>query len=303
MGLEETNGQPVAPETSDERLARFAAAVAPLEEQPKAEAPEQITPPETADEPPVVDETPEAPGEAAAVVAEGPSDNMLAVARAIGIPEDVLATAASDRDVRLAMTLASRFQAPRTDVENPAAEKIAPDPDFQFEWPEDEVPPTDPLRRELERLHAFYKQRDAKREEEFTALAEYTVTKGRTEQQKAELAKQQEFDKLCDGLGVKELGDSKKLTPGVSPEWHRRDQDYRAFKTMTEQHGFTEEQAIQAIALRHGKTAAQPSISQVVREQAQTRLGGGSSRPAPEMQKSRAEKWAEDLAEKGIGVS
>jgi hypothetical protein len=287
-----------APEQTEEsprdRQGRFAKAVEAVVAE---ETPQEAPAPET----PEVVETPEAAGEAPEVVAEGPTDNMLAVARAVGIPEDVIANAQSDRDLRLIMTLAPRFQTPRSEAETPQREQIAPEPDFAFEWPEDEVPPTDPLRRELERLAAFYKDRDAKREEDFNALAEYTVAKGKTEQQRAEIARQQEFDKLCDGIGIKDFGDSTKLTPKVSPEWHLRNQEYGAFKQLTEQLGFTPEQAINAIAVKHGgvKPPAQPNIAAVVRQQAQSRLGGGPSRPAPSVSKTREEKWAEALAAKG----
>lgn len=283
---------PAEPATPRDRLGRFTAAVEAIE-QAEAPAPEpaaeQITQPE---------ETPADAGELApAPVAEGPSDNMLAVARAMGVDEQLLTQAADDADVRLLMS-ATRLQTPRSEQDRPAQERVdpTPDPEFAFEWPDEEIPATDPIRRQLERMHEHYRERDKKREAELDELTTWAVTKGRIEQQREEVKRMTDYDTALDAAKIPAFGESAKLRKGVSPEWHARNEHYLAYRTMTDQLGFTPDQAVAAIATKVGHKASQPSVAQVVRQQAQTRLGGGAPRPAPAAPLSREQKWAEKMA-------
>lgn len=304
----EDNGQVVAePETEQprDREGRFADAFAKVQEELAREELGSVRPanaavePEQSQEPETV---PDEAGEAAEVVAEGPSENMLAVARAMGVDDQTLSLVQNDRDLRLAMQLHARFQSPRTDEERPQPERIEAEPEFDFGWTDD-VPPDDPVRQRLEKMHEHYKAQAAKRDEELAAIAEWAVTKGKSDQQRAELARQQEYDKLCDSIGVRDFGESKGLTPGVSPEWHLRNQNYKPFRTMTEELGFTPEQAMQAIALRYGgakpqSQTPQPSPNDIIRAQSQRRLGGGATRPAPAAPQDRVSAFNAKLNER-----
>lgn len=288
--VQETPTEPPAPERERDRQGRFVAAMQEREEQAEATEPEAPTEPEsqpeTADEP-SAPEQPEA--------AEGPSANMVAVARAVGIPDDVIAQASSDAELRIALSFAQKFQAPR-DEQQPPQEQIPPELEFAFEWPDEDVPANDPIRKQLERLHEHYKNRDAKRDEDFTALVKHVVQTGRVSQEREEIQRQEQFDKLLDAAKIPAFGESAKLKRNASPEWHLRNENYGVFRQLTEQLGFTPDQAIQAIANKVGHKPSPPSVSDVVRQQAKQRLGGGGARPAPAPAQSREQRWEQIVA-------
>lgn len=280
------------PERLRDRLGRFQAAVEAIQAQAEPVTEQQ---PETAEQ--IQPEAADEPGAASEPIAEGPSDNMLAFARAVGIPDDVLSQATDDADLRLLLSVAHRFQAPRGE-QAPAQEQIPAEPEFKFEWPDEEIPPTDAVRREVERMFKHFADRDRSRGEELQTFAEWAVSKGKLDQQREELTRMQEFDRALDALKIPQFGESAKLVRNKSPEWHARNESYAAFRTMTDQLGFTSDQAAAALAAKAGHKPSHTSVAQIVRQQALTRLGGGAPRPAPAVAETREQRWEREMSQR-----
>lgn len=278
--------QPAETSQEESREERFAAALegrARDEQGRFASTTEQLP----ADEPSPQEEVAAEP----AKVSEGPSPDLLAAAQAV-LPEEIVGQASSDAELLWALKMAKKFQA-EPENEPPAAEQ---EPDFSLEWPDEDVPKDDPYRQQIERMLSHFQERDKHREEKLKVIAEWAMTKEQREADAREEAAQQQFDELLDKSAIDGFGKSDSLSP-KSPEWQKRNAAYGEYAALTTQLGYTPEQAMQAIALKHGKSVPQqpPTPTGSLLKQSKSRLGGASSRPAPAPTLSREDRFAEAI--------
>ena len=274
--------------SADDRVERFAAAING-EERERDDAGRFTS---TTEPPPADDASPQEEVAADEPVSEGPSASVLAAAKAV-LPEDIVEAASSDQELLFALQMAKRFQAAEQTPE-PAAEQESA---FAIEWPDDDVPKDDPYRMAIEKLANQFIERDKKREENLQAIAQWAMTKEQRERESQEIKHQEQFDKLLDEAEIEGFGKSDKIIPGKSPEWQKRNASYAEFATLTNQLGYTPEQAIQAIAMKAGKSVPQqqtPRPSLV--KQSKSRLGGAPSRPAAAPPLSREERFAQAMS-------
>ena len=141
----------------------------------------------------------------------GPSLAMKAFAKREGLPEEVIAIAASDEHLNaLVEFAAAKKEQEKEPKQEPTEEEVA----FQLDLPEDEFPADDSIRKALDGMNKHYVEQNQKVMDYISQMADWMVKQD--QQQKAGIENQyaqvqHTFDSHLDSLGIDALGQQQSL--------------------------------------------------------------------------------------------
>jgi hypothetical protein len=247
-------------------------------------------------------------GDPAAKSGEGPSEDLLTVARLANIPEDVIATARDDDALRGFIGMADRFQAPQqqqqyeldqqqhANGDATAAEELL----AKLMLPEEDYPADDPVRKQSEHLVSAINTVRKEVREELDAIVEYLRKQSTTTQTHRLTEDQKRFDSLVDALNVPTLAKRSEITNRNNPAFIARNALYAKFDVLEKQLPDVEPNELLAIAYRAVFKKPLPTPKQVAKREALvrqsgSRLGGAPARRAAEPELDDASRFEQKI--------
>lgn len=255
------------------------------------------------------------PADPVAASNEGPSAEMLAIAKRLGVPQQALELATSDDHLRIAIAMmppsnepTDEEPAPEVPPQQQQAAPALPD-EFLFKnlLPEDYVDADDPLRQQIN----HFIERGGEMQQVVATLATKVLELERErstwqEQREAEQATQlqSKFDSVLDEAGWAEVGKRSDLKAG-SREAYARQVLYGEFQVLSANlQGMAPERiaelAYEKVFNRRPapkKTPKEAAKQQAIIDQSNRRLGGGYVGPAsPEPELSEEERYRRMVA-------
>lgn len=255
------------------------------------------------------------PADPVAASNEGPSAEMLAIAKRLGVPQQALELATSDDHLRIAIAMmppaneptAEEQEPPSLPQQQPAAPALPDEFLFKNLLPEDYVDADDPLRQQIN----HFIERGGEMQQVVATLATKVLEleKERStwqEQREAEQATQlqSKFDSVLDESGWAEVGKRSDLKAG-SREAYARQVLYGEFQLLSANlQGMAPERiaelAYEKVFNRRPtpkQTPKEAAKQQAIIDQSNRRLGGGYVGPAsPEPELSEEERYRRMVA-------